>query len=259
MKSLLASTLLCLFTAVSVLAQGQLPPTGAPGATMKSLDQIEPRTDILKLPDDATYQHIISASGSYFLSASTTFQNKSAIKIAVDNVTIDLNGFRLVGGAGSYFGIDAPALRKNVVVRNGTVTGWGAAGIYLGLVSGGEIRNVVASDGPAGADGISCGRQFRLTDCVAHLNGDSGFQVGSNSVVTNCISQGNTAAGFSAAGSFGIVFSECVATGNGNGGVLVGQQANLRNCTARSNAAQVGFLVSKGSSLFGCTSALNGS
>src|SRR6478609_8841062 len=93
---LLSIPLLALLTAIAP-AQGPLPPPGAPGPTMKTLDQIEPRTDIATLPGDGTYLHVISASGSYFLSGNLTnaASGKGGISITANEVTVDLGGFTI--------------------------------------------------------------------------------------------------------------------------------------------------------------------
>src|SRR6476619_6633553 len=76
-----------------LLAQGSLVPPGAPAPTMKTLDQIEPRTAITSLPIT------ISNPGSYYLTGNVTATaDGTAITIAADNVTIDLNTFTLSGG-----------------------------------------------------------------------------------------------------------------------------------------------------------------
>src|ERR1700753_1472427 len=77
----------------SALAQGNLTPPGAPGATMKSLDQIEARTPI------SSTSFVISAPGSYYLTTNLTMtgdeKNTNAISITVSGVTLDLNGFTI--------------------------------------------------------------------------------------------------------------------------------------------------------------------
>ena len=55
---------LWMFMGTHVMGQGSLTPPGAPGETMKSLEQVEPRTPISSLP------YTISESGSYYVVSS---------------------------------------------------------------------------------------------------------------------------------------------------------------------------------------------
>ena len=70
-------------------AQGSLTPPGAPAATMKSLDQIEPRTPISAVP------FTISEPGSYYLTTNVITTVSNAITISVSGVTLDLSGFTI--------------------------------------------------------------------------------------------------------------------------------------------------------------------
>ena len=70
-------------------AQGSLAPPGAPAPTMKSLDQIEPRTPISSVP------FTISVPGSYYLTTNVTATVSNAIVIVANGVTLDLNGFTI--------------------------------------------------------------------------------------------------------------------------------------------------------------------
>src|SRR5678815_1618363 len=95
----------------TVLAQGPLTPPGAPAPSMKTLDQIEPRTPISSVP------FTISAPGSYYVTTNLTAGvDQNGIIVAADNVTLDLNGFTLFGGGGtSGEGISTSGARTNIV------------------------------------------------------------------------------------------------------------------------------------------------
>src|SRR4030095_6606576 len=72
----------------TALAQGPLTPPGAAAPTMKTLDQLEPRTPISTLP------FTISSPGSYYVTSNLTgVAGQHGITINADNVTLDLGGF----------------------------------------------------------------------------------------------------------------------------------------------------------------------
>ena len=87
----------------------------------------------------------INQPGSYVLSSGLTVPdaNTTAIEINADHVTVDLNGFAILGptdcsggtnpcaNAGVGSGIHAPAVRFNITVRNGTIQGMGFNGVQL--------------------------------------------------------------------------------------------------------------------------------
>jgi hypothetical protein len=73
--------------------------------------------------------YTISAPGAYYLGGNlTTAPDSTGIFITADNVTLDLMGFTLSGSGIDNFGIYMHD-RKNVEIRNGTVSGWNT-GIY---------------------------------------------------------------------------------------------------------------------------------
>src|SRR6476646_1869318 len=100
----------------SAFPQGSLtPPPGTPAPAMKTLDQVdthidvkgEKRIDLQNAPaaavttTDANYHFIINQPGSYYLSANLGVTKTNGIQIAVDGVTLDLNGFQISRISGS--------------------------------------------------------------------------------------------------------------------------------------------------------------
>src|SRR4051812_16005807 len=117
---ILAETLMTVVAAVTVapitFAQGSLTPPGAPARTMKTLDQIEPRTPI----SGGTNQFNITNTGSFYLTGNLTNFGAPAILVNASDVTLDLSGFMVVKVSSEYEGaIYAPTPQKNVTIRNG--------------------------------------------------------------------------------------------------------------------------------------------
>ena len=116
----------------SLVSGGNLNPPAAPAPTMKTLDEVEPRIPVgtTTTPGDAEYEYIISASGSYYLTGNIA-ASKGGIKIASNDVTLDLSGYTLSGpntqGKDNNYGIYLAGYNlvdQNTAYLNGT----GAAG-----------------------------------------------------------------------------------------------------------------------------------
>jgi hypothetical protein len=97
-------------------------------------------------PGDAPgFPVTISQPGSYRLSGNLTVPNAdtTAIEITASHVTLDLNGFAILGptdcsgglnpcaGDGDGVGITTPSVQFNITIRNGTIQGMGSGGILL--------------------------------------------------------------------------------------------------------------------------------
>src|SRR5687768_13641512 len=94
----LASAAAAAAAAAIVLAGPLDPPTGPVAPTYKTLGDIEPRTAIQSLSGNDTARYVISRPGSYYLTGDITgVPNRSCIEIHTGNVSIDLNGFSLIG------------------------------------------------------------------------------------------------------------------------------------------------------------------
>src|SRR5678815_2306816 len=144
-----------------LLAQGPLTPPGAPAPTMKTLEQIEPRTPISALP------FTITASGSYYVTGNLTgVANQHGITINADNVTLDLGGFELVGpGIGLTSGIRTINAHNNTTIRNGTVRGW--------------LRDSVA------AESAAC-TEMHVENVRVFNGGGAGIFLGDNGTAKGC-------------------------------------------------------------------------
>lgn len=243
---------------VHVHAQGPLTPPGAPAPTMKTLDQIEPRTpvDLTHTPGDATSQFIISQPGSYYLTGNVAgVSGKNGIKITADHVTLDLNGFAVVGVSGSLTGILTAGSPRNLRVANGVVRGWGGEGVNATNSYDGHFEQLRAESN-AGS-GIVGFQGSIVINCQAVLNGGDGIYVGFCSTVIGCYADTNTGSGIDTGGN-GTV-AQCTATRNtGLAGIFVNDQSTVAHCTGSGNSGY-GILLNQFSTATGCTASSNGS
>src|SRR5206468_3055870 len=151
--------LLCFSWIPCSFGQGSLTPPGAPAPTMKTLDQVEARTPISSLP------FVITSSGSYYLVGSLTgTQGTNGITVAVDSVSIDLNGFALIGKPGSSNGVFATPAIRNLSIRNGTIKGWGRAGIAAANANN-SLFEELRADSNSGI-GIETGNGSVISKCT---------------------------------------------------------------------------------------------
>lgn len=220
-----------LLTGLPAFGQGSLTPPGAPAATMKSLDQIQPRTDVLKLGGDIYAQYVITQPGSYFLSTNIVMVSGfRAIEIKTNDVTLDLSGFTISGGdrpavfggvsvnrirvfnghlANVSAGIDfyTFAYGTNIVVENMQLAGAGGnAGYGIIVAEGGRISHCqVAGFGSAsGGGGISAGDRSVVENCDLQ-NNYSGLTLASLCRVENCLVQKSSNTGINAGDSSAVL------------------------------------------------------
>jgi len=237
----------------SVFGQGSLAPPGAPGPTMKSLDQIEARTPISSLP------YTITTPGSYYITTNLTgIFGANGINInstpPAENVTIDLNGFTLTGILGSLNGISTGNNGHNYVIRNGTLRNWGVDGVNsygsincrfeklqfcnnvnIGLQAG--VGSVV-TDCEAYSN-IMAGVQVLTGDisrCVA-LNNGVGILTLNGCVVSDSEASGNTGDGINC--GIGTIVRSSAAYQNGGNGITTSNSCIVEDCTAYGNASGI--------------------
>ena len=157
------------------------------------IDQNRALTGGVTPGDAAGFPVTISQPGSYRLASNLILPNAdtTAIRIDADHVTLDLNGFAILGpidcsGGGCPFvargngitnGVTTP--RFNLTIRNGTVQGTGGEGISL-YGDGNRVENMhVRSNNLSGivlSDSLD-GASSAVLNCTAQRNGGAGIVV----------------------------------------------------------------------------------
>ncbi len=195
----------------------------------------------------AGFPILICKSGSYRLSGDLTIAgvNTDAIDITANDVTLDLNGFSIVGpvtcqagtyavvcsGSGTGYGVLTTVLPSglfpaNVTVRNGNIRGLGHAGVALLGTS--SLAESVHVEWTGGATSHAISVYYGVvTHCTATANAGSGFD-GFDVTITFSTAAynggygfqglaGQTIAGLSTGGT---VVSNSVASNNGQDGIF---------------------------------------
>ncbi|MDB6020617.1 MAG: hypothetical protein JWQ04_474 [Pedosphaera sp.] len=188
----------------TAFAQGSLTPPGAPASSMKSLDQIEPRTPISSAP------FAIAKPGSYYLTTNVTVSAGNAITINTSQVTLDLNGFTISSTApsASGTGILLAATNTDVTILNGHITGGvtNSAGVFSGSGFANGIFYTNSSPFNVHVTGVS------VSGCLSN-----GIQIGvaNSTIVESCTVK--------TVGNYGIYadnVSRCTVKECGNTGIL---------------------------------------
>lgn len=132
-----------LLVGAALLGGVAMPSWAVDGVTL--IDQNKAMAGNVTPGDTPGFPVTLSLPGSYRLAGNLTVPNANidAIVIAASHVTLDLNGFAILGstdcsggldpcannGIGS--GIHTPDVQFNVTIRNGTIQGMGNEGIFL--------------------------------------------------------------------------------------------------------------------------------
>ncbi|MCK6455613.1 MAG: right-handed parallel beta-helix repeat-containing protein [Phycisphaerae bacterium] len=199
----------------AIAAAGDLNPPAGPIAPTQ-------RTHIGTLPFD------INQPGSYVVTRDLTGTAGAAgIRINADDVAIDLNGFTLRGVPGTLDGVATIGTRRNVAVRNGTITGWGQDGVDL-----------------------STATQCDVSDLRISANAGSGVRIGSSSGVADCNIQ-NGVNGIDGAAASDCRITDCAVRQTSGRGLLLGASANVRGCNV-SFAGNVGIEIGTGGMVRDC-------
>lgn len=242
------SFLAAVFLPATVFAQGDLIPPGAPSPTMKTLQQVEPRTPISALP------FAISQPGSFYLTTNLTgVSGQSGITVSAHNVTIDLSGFELAGVAGAASGISVSGARTNLALRNGTIRSWPMFGVNAAALSVGQFENLRVLQN--NSSGLAVGEASIVLNCTATANGGHGILGTTNVLVKNCVATRNSGNGIQVDDNSTI--THCVSSQNRSNGVDAAVSCTITENTANHNL-QNGIVANARCRVFGNTAADNG-
>lgn len=206
------------------------PPAGPVTSSYKTLTEVEPRTAInsTNTPGGAGETFLITQPGSYYLTGNITMSaGKTAIGVNASDVTIDMNGYTIIGQASGGLGIAGYGGAGRIVVRGGSFR----AGPLLAISIGAEslVENVQVSQSTTGVDAISVGDRSVVRNCRVSTAG-AAVLAGNQCFVTELTTQ-NVVTGVYALGKTDVVVEDCslVATTSGTG-VYGGLRATLRRC-----------------------------
>ena len=205
----------------AALAGELTPPAGAPAPTMKSLQEVEPRTPISDTTTlgDADSEFRITTPGSYYLTGDILVAaGKRGIEVATYGVTIDMNGFSITSLPNALEGIRSMFSSNMMTVRNGRFIGPETVAIRAEATA--TIEDVIVNGSSAITNGA-----FEL--------------YGPNSVVRRCTINEFRVTGIYC-GNVNAVVEDCIVTtsvdgveGSNWGIFLSGDRSVMRRCVIR--------------------------
>jgi len=227
-----------LISVSTAFAQNYFKQTAPDGAILITQDAVLG----FALPGDAPgFPITISQPGSYRLASNIVVPdaNTTAIEITTSHVTVDLNGFAVLGPTvcsgtpvtscsptGQGIGIHATLSGiSDITVRNGTVSGMGDTGVRV--IASGLVERIHASHN--GVDGVSLQEGAIALNNTATRNGRFGIGANFGSSALGNIARSNGTRGISATNSTGTAHN--VVTGNGANDVGNSTQMDGNVCT----------------------------
>lgn len=200
--------------------------------------------------DPPGYPIVITEPGSYRLTGNLAPLLVTGVRVDSANVSIDLNGFAVVGSyvAGNPcalvpVGFGVYSTQPGVVVRDGQVSNMASQGVSLDG-RGSRIERVVARDNCS--TGLWVGESGLVVDGQAIGNRGHGIVANDGGAVIHGITRSNTLSGIF--GFDNVRIADSTAIGNGEAGVFVsGSGGVVSQCTANQNGSNgiqaVGNLV----------------
>ncbi|MCH8966709.1 MAG: right-handed parallel beta-helix repeat-containing protein [Planctomycetes bacterium] len=205
---------------------------------MKTLAEIEPRTAInaTNTPGDVGSIFKITQPGSYYLTGNVTGAvGVTGIVVTADDVTVDLNGFALIGVPESLDGITASVAVNNLAVHNGTISKWGRTGVDAFDAGNSQFDNLRVSNN---GWGLEIGPGGTITNCTARNNSNIGILARLGSVVRGCAAMSNGMFGIFAQGNCTVI--DCTTTNNTFDGISVEDNCLVQGNHSHNNALDSG-------------------
>lgn len=217
------------------------PPAGPIGPTMKTLDEVEPRTAIASLP------FTITSPGSYYLTGDLSTAG-NGVSVQARDVTIDMMGFTVTGpgpesGATGLFTSSASA--ENLTLRNGAFRSFENGVVVLFdeiSENGSTIEHMRVLD--VKHIGIDVrGVNNLVLNCFADRSSVPAQFLSTGIVATGGVIKGCRARGFhnGISGTNGVVITECIAIGGERG--IVCAEGIVRGCAVRGSSIESIFLI----------------
>ena len=202
--------------------------------------------------DSAGYPVTITQPGTYELVGDLVIadQVNNAIVVQANNVTIEMNGYRIIGPVscsgqptncapattgGGNVGIDGWTNNPtNLVIRNGSVTGMGT-GILASY--DGRVEHVQTIQN--GYAGIRARTGTAISDSTGTYNGQLGIE---GRLMINCVASHNGQYGFAGgglSGGGGSLIKDSLAVSNDGYGIYLGSGTNVVGTTITNNGTGI--------------------
>ena len=234
---------------------------GAPHWTPMPIDITDTLYSEHRIPMDSVGNgqppFVIDEPGSYYFTKNilSSVLNANGITIDANNVMIDLNGYALQGdpNVNTGDGIHVMAEHSNIVVKNGSIEGWGDDGIDASSAYQTIFRNLKLSDN--GMIGVVSDFNSLISNCSAVNNGDEGIKADEGSIIVACTAALNVGNGIQT--SQGCLVIRCTSFENTEDGFEISFGSRVEDCTAHNNEAH-GFDIGLGGHVISCNAHTNG-
>ncbi|MEC9374316.1 MAG: right-handed parallel beta-helix repeat-containing protein [Planctomycetota bacterium] len=235
------------------------PPAGPVGPSYKTLDEVKPGVPL----EDTGTTITITSPGFYYLTENVS-STGTGILIQATGVTLDLNGYTVIGnisGNSNHHGIQVSPIvdDRPVTIRNGNVHRFSGDGLSVtSSLMNMVLEHVHISD--CGGHGVDLAGNLTATDVTSIDNGGNGYLVEGEALLTRCVARSNLGNGFEVEAG---TIRDCLGTGNRDSGFELGfltlneGSIHIADSIADGNADR-GIYVNNNAVVTGCLAIDNG-